>query len=140
MAAFADLLGRHFTGQLLPRRFLFRKDLGDGFVLEGRWLDVRDERVIEAEPLRLLGIFHAAQQGKRRISTHALRLIREYAPLIDSGFRSRPEADRLFMRILRQPRNGAWALKEMSDTGVLGRFIPAFGRVVGLGQFDRHDA
>ncbi len=140
VATIADMLVRHFKVELLPRRFLFRKDIGDGFVLEGRWLDVRDERVFEEEPLRLLGIFHAAQQGKRRISTHALRLIREYAPLIDSGFRSRPEADRLFMRILRQPRNVAWALKEMSDTGVLGRFIPAFGRVVGLGQFDRYHA
>ncbi len=138
VATIADMLIRHFKVQLLPRRFLFRRDIGDGLVLEGRWIDVRDERIFEDEPLRLLGIFRAAQQDKRRISTHALRLIREHAALIDSAFRSRPEANALFMDILKQPRNVAWALKEMSDTGVLGRFIPAFGRIVGLGQFNRY--
>jgi len=140
VATIADMLIRHFKVQLLPRRFLFRRDIGDGLVLEGRWIDVRDEHVFEEEPLRLLGVFRAAQQDRRRISTHALRLIREHAGLINGALRARPEANALFMEILRQPRNVAWALKEMSDTGVLGRFIPSFGRIVGLGQFNRYHA
>ena len=140
VAIISDMLVRHSKVELLPKRFLLRKNIGDGFVLEGRWLDVRDEHVFEEKPLRLLSIFHAAQQGHRRISSYALRLIREHAPLIDSEFRRNPKAKELFMTILGQPRNVAWALKEMNDTGVLGRFIPAFGRVTGLGQFDRYHA
>jgi len=140
VATIADMLVRHFKIELLPKRFRLRKSIGDGFVLEGRWLNVRDEHVFEDKPLRLLSIFHAAQQGHRRISSYALRLIREHAPLINGEFRKRPEAKKLFMTILGQPRNVAWALKEMNDTGVLGRFIPAFGRVTGLGQFDRYHA
>lgn len=140
VATISNMLVRHFKVELLPKRFLLRKNIGDGFVLEKRWLDVCDEGVFKEKPLRLLSIFHAAQQGRRRISSHALRLIREHAALIDGEFRRRPDANELFMTILRQPRNVAWALKEMNDMGVLGRFIPAFGRVTGLGQFDRYHA
>jgi len=60
--------------------------------------------------------------------------------LIDDDFRKSPEAHKAFLKILRANRNVHWALRGMNITGVLGRFIPEFRKVVGLGQFNRYHA
>jgi len=140
VARVSGMLCMHFQEQLHPKRFAIKRDIGDGFTLVGRQVGVRDDRVFREEPLRLLRIFHVAQQGHRRLSSTALRQVRADVLIIDDAFRANPEAHRIFLDILRHPRNVAWALKEMNDTGVLGRFIPEFRHAVGLGQFNRYHA
>ena len=140
IARVSGLLAMHFQEELNPQWLTRRKDIGDGFTLEGIWIGVRDSRVFEEEPLRLLRIFHAAQEGHRRLSAGALRLVREHVLLIDDDFRASAEACGVFLRILRHPRNVATTLKQMNDTGVLGRFIPDFRHAVGLGQFNNYHA
>jgi [protein-PII] uridylyltransferase len=132
------LMVMHFEEQLHPQRFVRRKEIGDGLVLEGEQVGLHDAHVFEKEPLRLLSIFHVAQQGHRHLSSQALRLAREQVTLLTPRLRNSAEASELFLRILRSPRNVAWTLREMNVTGVLGRFIPDFRRVVGLGQFNRY--
>ena len=51
------------------------------------------------------------------------------APLIDAGFRRDPRNRDLFMEILRQPRGLTRELRLMNRYGILGRYIPAFGRL-----------
>lgn len=140
IARVTRLLDMHFQEQLHPQHFTFSKNIGDGFTLEGQLVGVESDRVFKEEPLRLLRIFNVAQEGHRRLSSQALRQIRADVLLIDDDFRANQEANRIFLRILRHSRNVAWALKEMNDTGVLGRFIPEFREVVGLGQFNRYHA
>ena len=132
------LMVMHFEEQLNPRRFVRRKAIGDGLVLEGDRVGLRDARVFEENPLRLLNIFHVAQMDHRHLSSQALRLAREQVKLLTPRLRNSAEASALFLQILRSPRNVAWALREMNVTGVLGRFIPDFRRVVGQGQFNRY--
>jgi len=134
------LLLMHFQEQLHPNFFVFKRGIGDGFVLEGTCVSLRDRDVFKEDPLRLLRIFHVAQQGSRHLSSIALRQVRADVLLIDDAFRANKEAHKAFLNILRDRRNVAWALKEMNDTGVLGRFILAFREVVGLGQFNRYHA
>lgn len=134
------LLCLHFREELHPQWLKRRRDIGDGFVLEGQRVGVRDADVFKQDPLRLLRIFHVAQEGKRRLSGGALRQVRENVLLIDDAFRANPEAQHTFLDILGDPRNVALALKEMNDTGVLGRFIPEFRHAVGLGQFNNYHA
>jgi len=140
IARVSGLLGMHFQEELHPHWLTRRKDIGDGFTLEGKWLGVRGGHIFEEDHLRLLRIFHAAQQGHRGLSSRALRQVREHVLLINDEFRSNPEACRIFLRILRHPRNVAASLKQMNDTGVLGRFIPEFRHAVGLGQFNNYHA
>lgn len=135
-----SLLCLHFREELHPQWLKRRRDIGDGFVLEGQRVGVRDDQVFKQDPLRLLRLFHVAQEGKRRLSGGALRQVRENVLLIDDAFRANPEAQHIFLDILRDPRNVAVALKEMNDTGVLGRFIPEFRHAVGLGQFNNYHA
>ena len=136
----SGLLYMHFQEELHPQWLARRKDIGDGFMLEGKRVGVRDAHVFGEDKLRLLRIFHVAQQGRRRLSSQALRQVREHVLLIDDAFRADARARRLFMAILRERRNVATALKEMNDTGVLGRFIPEFRHAVGLGQFNNYHA
>lgn len=136
----SSLLYMHFREQLNPRLFAFKKSVNHGFILEGKRLSIADDRVFKDEPLRLLRIFREAQKGKRRLSSRALRQIRADVLLIDDAMRDDPVAQRIFMKILRSKRNVQWALRQMHDTGVLGRFIPEFREVVGLGQFNQYHA
>jgi len=140
IARVSSLLTMHFQEELHPQWLARRKDIGDGFTLEGKWIGVRDGNIFDEDPLRLLRIFHAAQTGHRRLSSEALRQVREHVLMIDDEFRANPEACRIFLRILRHRRNVAAALKQMNDTGILGRFIPEFRHAVGLGQFNNYHA
>ncbi|MFQ5519433.1 MAG: [protein-PII] uridylyltransferase, partial [Mariprofundus sp.] len=135
-----SMLLLHFEERLHPQLFSLTHSIGDGFTLEGKRVGIEHERVFKDDPPRLLKIFHVAQKGQRRLSSTALRQIRADVLLIDDAFRGSPEARQSFLEILRDKRNVAWALKEMNDTGVLGRFIPEFREVVGLGQFNRYHA
>jgi len=135
-----SMLLLHFQERLHPQLFSLMHTIGDGFTLEGQRVGVEDDQVFKQDPLRLLRVFHVAQKDQRRLSSAALRQIRADVLLIDDDFRADPEAHRAFLTILRDRRNIAWALKEMNDTGVLGRFIPEFREVVGLGQFNRYHA
>lgn len=136
----SSLLYMHFREQLNPRLFAFKKSIDHRFILEGKRLSIADDSVFKDEPLRLLRIFREAQKGKRRLSSRALRQIRADVLLIDDAMRDDPLAQRIFMKILRSKRNVQWVLRQMHDTGVLGRFIPEFREVVGLGQFNQYHA
>jgi [protein-PII] uridylyltransferase len=70
------------------------------------------------------------------VSARTIRLIRRALPLIDEEFRQNPRHHRLFMDIMRAPEGVTHELRRMSRYGVLGRYIPAFGRVTGRMQFD----
>jgi len=134
------LMRMHFKEQLHPQRFTFKRDIGDGFTLEGQRVGISHGNVFKEEPLRLLRIFHASQQDRRMLSSQALRQIRADVMLINDDFRKDPEAHKVFLHILRANRNVHWSLRGMNITGVLGRFIPEFRQVVGLGQFNRYHA
>ena len=59
------------------------------------------------------------------------------APLIDAAFRRDPRHRALFMEILRQPRGSDVASCDCFNRyGILGRYLPAFGRIVGQMQHD----
>jgi [protein-PII] uridylyltransferase len=135
-----SMLLLHFQERLHPQLFSLTHRIGDGFTLEGQRVGIENDQVFKQDPLRLLRVFHVAQKDHRRLSSTALRQIRADVLLIDDSFRANPEAHRAFLTTLRDTRNIAWALKEMNDTGVLGRFIPEFREVVGLGQFNRYHA
>ena len=65
-----------------------------------------------------------------------IRLIREHLDLIDGGFRRNPEVTKLFIDLLKAPYTLVSQLTRMRRYGVLGRYIPEFGRVIGQMQHD----
>ncbi|MBA1105746.1 hypothetical protein H0O52_27260, partial [Escherichia coli] len=60
----------------------------------------------------------------------ALKLVRRSLRLIDADLRENAEANSLFVDVLTDRINPELHLRRMSEAGVLGRFIPDFGRIV----------
>jgi [protein-PII] uridylyltransferase len=114
------------------------RPLNSRFQVRNGFLEVTDEAVFERTSSALLEIFLLLQQepALRGVSAHTIRLIRRALPQIDEEFRQNPRHHRLFMDIIRAPEGVTHELRRMSRYGVLGRYLPAFGRVTGRMQFD----
>ena len=65
-----------------------------------------------------------------------IRLIHDHVHLIDESFRADPENNRLFMALLKAPYTLVTQLTRMRRYGILSRYIPEFGNVVGQMQHD----
>ncbi|MHB1586460.1 MAG: [protein-PII] uridylyltransferase [Acidiferrobacteraceae bacterium] len=101
-------------------------------------LDARDPNVFRRFPFAMLELFLILQQHPEIHGVRAatIRLIVANLHRIDSTFRRDLACRSLFMEILRQPRGITHELRRMNAYGVLGRYIPAFGRIVGQMQHD----
>ncbi len=110
----------------------------DGFRVDHGRLTVADDDVFEQRPLDMLRLFHVAQERGLDIHPRALMLITRNLPRIDARLRSVPEANRLFVEMLTHKGDPETTLRRMNEAGVLGRFIPAFGRVVAQTQHDMY--
>ncbi|MBA3563613.1 MAG: [protein-PII] uridylyltransferase [Gammaproteobacteria bacterium] len=108
------------------------------FRIRNDYLEVVDGGVFARDPSALLEIFLLTQQipRLRGVSAATIRLIRRNVDLVDEQFRQHPRNHRLFLEILRAPSGVTHALRRMNLYGVLGRYIPAFGRIVGRMQYD----
>lgn len=127
-------------GQLLwPFRSRVRRIRGeDAFIIEHGRLNVTDEEVFKREPTDLLRIFQVADRLNRFFHPEALRLITRSLKLIDATLRTSRQANAIFMDVLTSKTNPEWVLRRMNETGVLGRFVPEFGKVVAMMQFNMY--
>ena len=108
----------------------------DGMLVSGGRVAVLGEEVFAERPVRLLTIFRRAQIEGRDIHPATLRLIHQDLGLITAAVRNDPEANRTFRVILTDRRNPEKILRLMNEAGVLGRFLPDFGRIVAQTQHD----
>ncbi len=108
------------------------------FQIRNDYLEVANEEVFARNPSALLELFTLMQQNPqlRGVRAQTIRLVGSHLPLIDEEFRQNPRHHRLFMDILRAPLGVTHELRRMNLYGVLGRYMPAFGRIVGRMQYD----
>ncbi len=108
------------------------------FQIRNDYLEVTHPEVFARYPSALLELFVLLQQHPelRGVRAETIRLIGTHVGLIDEEFRQNPRHHRLFMEILCAPVGVTHELRRMNLYGVLGRYIPAFGRVVGRMQYD----
>jgi len=102
------------------------------------YLEVTDASIFARYPLAMLEVFLVFQQHPELTGVRAstIRLIRAHRHLIDKRFRADIKARSLFMEIFRQPAGQTHTLRRMNRYGVLARYIPAFGNIVGRMQYD----
>lgn len=108
------------------------------FLLEGDRITVRSEDVFRNDPVNLVRLFWLAQQYDLPLHPHASRLVTRSLKLMTRVIREDREANRLFLDILTSKNSPEAVLRTMNETGVLGRFIPEFGRVVAMMQFNMY--
>jgi [protein-PII] uridylyltransferase len=102
------------------------------------FLEVRDGELFQRRPQALIEVFLLLAESPelRGVRSTTARLIGEALPRIDDDLRADAEANALFMRLLRSRGRVFEALSRMNRYGVFGRFLPAFGKVVGRMQYD----
>ena len=108
------------------------------FQKRGELLEVRDESIFKKDPSVILESVLMLQQHPelKARSVITLRALWHSTALINSAFRLNSRNRNLFMEILRQPRGLTRELRFMSRSGILGRYIPVFGRIIGQMQHD----
>ena len=112
--------------------------LNPRFQIRNDYLEVTHPDVFARYPSALLELFVLLQQHPelRGVRAETIRLIGTHVGLIDEEFRQNPRHHRLFIEILCAPVGVTHEMRRMNLYGVLGRYIPAFGRVVGRMQYD----
>ena len=125
--------GRRFGLAMLRRR---ARRL-HGFAIDrGRLALPRDDFFAD-DPVRLVQLFQLADAHRLEIHPLAMRAAARDAKLIDD-YRADPRANALFLDVLTSRRDPELVLRWMNEAGVLGRFIPDFGRIVAQMQFDMY--
>ncbi len=112
--------------------------LNERFQVKNGFLQTVSDQVFVQDPSALLELFLLLQQNPaiRGVSAYTVGLIKRNLYLIDEEFRQNPRNHRLFLAILRAPAGVTHELRRMNLYGVLGLYIPAFGRIVGRMQYD----
>ena len=112
--------------------------LNQRFQIKNGYLQTVHNRVFAEDPSALLELFLILQQNPniRGVSAFTIGLIKRNLHLIDDEFRQNPRNHRLFLNILRAPEGVTHGLRRMNLYGVLGLYIPSFGRIVGRMQYD----
>jgi [protein-PII] uridylyltransferase len=110
----------------------------DDFVVENNRINVADQNVFKHDPVNLIRIFHLAQCYNLAFHPDAMHLATRSLKLVDQTLRDDAEANRLFLGILTSKNDPETVLRRMNEAGVLGRFIPAFGRIVAMMQFNMY--
>ena len=89
-------------------------------------------------PYALLEVFLILQQNPelKGVRASTIRQIHAHLHLIDDNFRRDIKNRTLFMEIIRQPKGVTHEFRRMNELGVLGAYLPEFGRVVGQMQHD----
>ncbi|MFC0240189.1 [protein-PII] uridylyltransferase [Rhodopseudomonas telluris] len=109
----------------------------DDFVIDNNRINCATPDVFKHDPVNLIRIFRLAQKNSLAFHPDAMRTVTRSLALINAQLRDNPEANALFVEILTSD-NSEQVLRRMNETGVLGRFIRAFGRIVSMMQFNMY--
>jgi [protein-PII] uridylyltransferase len=123
--------------RLRPVRRRSLSESGDFIIEHNRILCARPN-VFERDPVNLIRIFRLAQKHNVAFHPDAMRMLRRSLKLIDAKLREDEEANRLFLEILTSENDPETVLRRMNEAGVLGRFVPQFGKIVAMMQFNMY--
>ncbi|MDB6121759.1 MAG: uridylyltransferase [Pedosphaera sp.] len=108
----------------------------DGFKFIDGHIHAANTRVFRDQPRRLMRVFLAAQQRGLRLHPDLAQLIRNSLSLADRSFLYDEHVRETFLTILGQRGNVAPTLRAMHEVGLLGKYIPEFGKLTCLVQHE----
>ncbi|MCJ8520411.1 [protein-PII] uridylyltransferase [Pseudorhizobium tarimense] len=108
------------------------------FVQDRGRITLADPDVFKRDPINIIRFFHVADINGLEFHPDALKRVTRSLSLINDDVRNNDEANRLFISMLTSRREPALMLRRMNEAGVLRRFIPDFGRIVSMMQFNMY--
>ncbi len=110
----------------------------DDFIVDYNRITVANANVFKRDPVNLIRVFHLAQKHNLAFHPDALHAITRSLKLVDAKLRENAEANKLFLEILTSKNDPETVLRRMNEFGVLGHFVPAFGKIVAMMQFNMY--
>lgn len=142
VSTLSELLVNYFNESvIIPRLADYERHIepvNKNFKLVDGKLAVNHHKVFSETPSAILEVFYlmANNPDIQGIRSRTLRLLLLAAKKIDQNFRDNPAHKALFLAIIRSPFRLYDTLVAMRRYGVLGNYIPAFGQIMGLMQYD----
>lgn len=124
--------------QKLTWRTRVRLSSTSDFRIENGRITVKNQQAFKNDPVNLIRMFALANRNNVIFHPEAMRLARHSLKLIDDDLRHNPTANRLFLEVLTSRPQPEIILRRMNEAGVLGRFIPEFGQIVSMMQFNMY--
>lgn len=112
--------------------------LNERFHVCNGYIEASSSDLFTKHPEALLEVFllcgtHEEITG---VAAPTIRLIRDNRSAIDDAFRADTHNKKTFLEILRSPHNLTSQLRRMARYGILGLYLPEFGRIMGQMQHD----
>jgi [protein-PII] uridylyltransferase len=124
--------------KLRPARGQRKLTETDDFVIDNNRINIARPDVFKRDPVNLIRLFYLAQKHNLEFRPEAMRAAARSLKLIDKAVREDEEANRLFVEILTSKNDAETVLRRMNESGVLGAFVPDFGRIVAMMQFNMY--
>ncbi|QGZ96964.1 [protein-PII] uridylyltransferase [Terricaulis silvestris] len=124
------------------QRFLppSRKQVGPdtpGFVIEGGRLNIESAKVLDT-PSNVVRLFEIAERRDLDVHPNALGEAARRTRRMTPQWRKDEGARASFLKVATSERHPGAALRLMNEAGVLGKFVPEFGRIVAQMQFNMY--
>jgi len=135
----SDVILQHFDEAILRAKEKAKPiPLNPRFNVINDYIEVANPQVFLRAPYALIEIFQlmAYNRNIKGIRASTIRLINSHRHLIDDEFRADIRNTSLFMDMLKAPSGIMTQLQRMRRYGVLGRYLPEFGRIIGQMQHD----
>src|SRR5919198_2526866 len=132
------ILLQNLEARLSPREEDVPQMLNERFQVRGELLEAIDEKLFERQPTAILESFLLMMQHQalRGMTAETLRALYRARHKVDARLRRDPVAQLLFLHMLQQPRGIVHEFRRMNQYGILGRYLPDFGHIVGQMQHD----
>ncbi len=135
----SDLIMQNFEEVILPTSEPGpAQPLNKRFQVRDGYLEAVNDSVFSRTPFAIMEIFVllAQQPELRGVRAATIRLLRESRHLINDEFRSDLRNTSLFIELFKTREGIHRNLRRMSRYGILGLYLPEFGRIVGQMQHD----
>lgn len=112
--------------------------LNERFQVRNGYIEARSDDLFKQHPQALFEVFLlcATHEDITGITAPTIRLIRDHRHLVDDTFRANAQNKQIFLQILRSPNKMTRQLRRMTRYGILGDYLPEFGRIMGQMQHD----
>ncbi len=123
--------------RLLPAARKRPTPVAAGFHVEGGRLNIDAPNVLDT-PSNVLRLFSIAEQRDLDVHPEALGAATRRVRRLSPAWRSDADAQAAFLEAVTSRRHPGAVLRLMNEAGVLGKFVPEFGRIVAQMQFNMY--
>lgn len=125
---------------IISRAGLRRKKIKGSadFINDHGRINIAHKNVFIDDPINFLRLYKLADDNNLDIHPEANYRITQSLKLAGPALRADDKANQLFLKILTSRNRPEFLLRKMNESGLLGRFIPAFGKIVAMMQFSMY--